>query len=106
MEWPATLLHGLRLTAAWGEWGEAHKCVYAQGPVGWNVRKHVPHRPAALSIHPSPPDTAASDPVLDPPDLPTDTLPRQNSATAEFHVTRPLWMLLISNALPILARRC
>jgi hypothetical protein len=32
-----------------------------------------------------------------------------NSATAEFHamqhVTRPLWMLLISNALPILARR-
>src|SRR5882762_10485270 len=34
-------------------------------------RKHVPHRLAALSIHPSPPDTAAGDPVLGPEDLPT-----------------------------------
>src|SRR6266436_9417604 len=34
-------------------------------------RKHVPHRLAALSIHPAPPDTAAGDPALGPPDLPT-----------------------------------
>src|SRR5882672_4572136 len=34
-------------------------------------RKHVPHPPAALSIHPSPPDTAAGDSVLGPGDLPT-----------------------------------
>src|SRR4030095_2580112 len=33
-------------------------------------RKHVPHRLVALSIHQLPPDTAAPDSVLDPPDLP------------------------------------
>src|SRR6202007_1970897 len=38
-------------------------------------RKRVPHRPAALSIHQSPPDTAAADPVRGPPDLPTALCP-------------------------------